>query len=113
MSAEQQHPTCSLLKVAILFRPLLILASGLPACHCCCGAGGIFALVSHGAGGTFDALSSSGMGAPTESAFPRARMSSSVTTWAAVGRSLGSRDMHLLLRSSTSWGHSSGTLQDR
>ena len=40
MSAEQQHPTCSLLKVAILFRPLLILASGLPACPCCCGAGG-------------------------------------------------------------------------
>ena len=104
-------PTCSLLKVAILFRPLLILASGLPACPCCCGAGGTLALASHGAGGTFEALSSSGMATPTESAFPRARASSSLTTWAAVGRSLGSRDMHLFLRSSTSWGHSSGTLQ--
>ena len=103
-------PTCSLLKVAILFRPLLILASGLPVCPCCCGAGGAFALASHGAGGIFEALSSSGMGPPTESAFPRARASSSFMTWAAVGRSFGSRDMHLLLRSSTSWGHSSSTL---
>ena len=104
--------TCSLLKVAILFRPLLILASGLPACSCCCGAGGTLALASHGAGGTFEALSSSGVEAPTESAFPRARASSSFMTCAAVGRSFGSRAMHLLLSSSTSCGHSSGTLQD-
>ena len=103
--------TCSLLKVAILFRPLLILASGLPICSCCCGARGSFAFASHGAGGTFEVLSSSGMGPITESAFPRARVSSSFMTWAAVGRSFGSRDMHLFLRSSTSWEHSSGTLQ--
>ena len=60
-------PTCSLLKVAILFRPLLILASGLPVCPCCCGAGGTLALASHGAGGTFEALSISGMGPPMPS----------------------------------------------
>ena len=82
-------PTCSLLKVITRFRPLLIRASGLPVCPCCCGAGGTLALASHGAGGTFEALSSSGMEAPAESAFPRARASSSLHDLGCCGAVLG------------------------